>query len=668
MLVILFLLLLPRLKEETVENKAPISEVITEREALTSNKAFNSSKAQAEFKASSLPLVYCTGRYSDSGEDLDNTSLFNQIVLFVQINVTADLTSFWIDLHIHPIVKGESQSPISIEHFNYTSLQFLNIGIRNVSIPFISAESFLTLGHDCAFHIEEITIRTYAPIFTVNDPYTTREYSREEFDHIVLITGRIWDKGDDTDFNWYYDNLVTEIEVKVVETGEYRVEIEMVPATNDSTGVLQGVNQSFLEEGLNIISIHLDAILVRDLRINGSLVITQIEVLNRNTNAILDRFHPDYLTQVYSFTDFDVHQIKINGNEEFAQSAKDLELPGDGSSLNPYIIDGLVINDAGSQNIINIENVDVSFQITNNILHGGVIAIKLSNLAHGLIADNSLLDNQIGVHLNNVNQCIIQHNTISGHNEGVTLIEADENLIERNSVYNNSRGIQLANSDSNLIINNSITNNNGTDILGIGILIANESANNFIMRNDFRNNSYDVYDSGLNTSLSSNYWANWTGEGYYWVPGELYGNYLPNKNRDPTPSELPNHLPKPLILFPLKGETVLDPVLIIKWTAVDTLGHELTYDIYFSVDDGINWTLLSTGETESLFEWDIRNVTKGLNYRIKIVAYDSFGFTSWEISDEFTIQIPSNPIPVVGSFFGTILLIFVCIGLLIKFK
>ena len=200
------------------------------------------------------------------------------------------------------------------------------------------------------------------------------------------------------------------------------------------------------------------------------------------------------------------------------------------------------------------------------------------------------------------------------------------------------------NSDNNVITDNTISNS-----VGIGILLENAD-NNIVQRNDFSNNSNDVYEWGLNATFSSNYWGD----------GTPY--------RDPSPSETPNHLAKPIILSPLMGETIMDPILEIKWIANDTLGHVLSYDIYYLADNGITWVLLSTGGIVDHFDWNIRNVTQGSYYRIKIVAHDSLGFTCYEISDRFAIQTPINPTPIVSSLYGIILLIIVFLGLFIKFK
>lgn len=70
--------------------------------------------------------------------------------------------------------------------------------------------------------------------------------------------------------------------------------------------------------------------------------------------------------------------------------------------------------------------------------------------------------------------------------------------------------------------------------------------------------------------------------------------------------------------------------------------------------------------TRNYYEWDVRNIIKG-NCQIKIVVYDSLGFSRWDVSDWFTIQTPVNPTPVISPLIGMIILILVCVSFLIKF-
>ncbi|MFX0016142.1 MAG: NosD domain-containing protein [Promethearchaeota archaeon] len=664
LIMIIFLLILPRLDKEALEIKTTKLEVLGECDTFPSK--IDSTISIIE-QTSTLPVVYVN--YSDLGEDLDNSSLLDRVVLFVEINMTQYVpTPFTITLLIQPLVQGIT--PFSIEPIEISRKELLSIGINNLSIPVATAESFLSFGYNVSFHIKEINIINFtqfsAPIFTDTDSYTTRVYLREEFDHFLLILGIIGERVVDSDFDSYFDHLIIEIRIDILKRGMYHIEMEVVPDTDSFTGVLKSVNQSFLEEGINEISVSLDAALLRNSQIGEtSLIVTQI-IVTKNY-VVLDRIYLNYETQVYSYADFDLHSIIIDGNKEFDLIVKDFNLKGAGSSIDPYIISGFIFTDKISLNLINIKNVDYYFQITDNILSGGVIGICLNNLSNCQILHNNLQNNQVGIYLKGVDECFISQNTISRHNEGLLLEDAKGIFISHNSFYSNINSIKLTNqSDNNVIANNSISASKTTDEIGVGILVDN-SQHNLVMENDFHDNDVNMFDSGLDNNLSSNFWSDWTGEGYYWVPGEFEERYLFLRNHDSAPSDFPNHIAKIILLSPLSGETFTEPTLEITWMTNDNLGHELMYDVYYSVDNGTNWTLLSTKGEVSYFKWNIRSISQG-NYRIKIEAYDSLGFIRSEISDRFTIQKPINLSPFVGAFYGTILLMIALIGLVFKLK
>lgn len=668
-LLIFLFLLLPIFNEGALENHN------SQAGTLSFNKdSIVTNVRKSTLKTSSSSAVYCTGNFSDIGEDLDGDLLLDHVVLFVEIEVTQYFPNLTIDLFIQPLIPGESPTPIGTLLKVSTVQTMMDIGIHNVSISIVNASIFHAFEQDLMFHIQEIYIKRshdlglyLITVFSASNVYTSRVYSNNDFDFFIIFTGQIWDKGEDTDFNWRYDYLIIEVEVEILQKGEYLVITRLALKSGDTGKSLTSSNRSYLEMGVNVFSIRFDAASLRKFQINDSLVVTNIKFYDK-ANILIGQVHPDYVTQVYFYTDFDIHEININGNEEFTFFANNEKIQGDGSPSNPYIITGITIKGSAPRNLIQIENVDVSFQITNFILNGGKTAIFLQNLTHCLIANNNLHNNRIGVYLNNVNGCIIRHNTITGHDEGIFLFHADRNLIDCNSLDKNIYGIFTYSSNNNVIANNSISGISyikRTD--DIGILIGTNSQENLIINNDFQNNIFNSYDLGLNNTYMSNYWANWIGEGYYWIPGEYDGSFTSSKNVDPSPSIIPNNLVKPIIISPL-GETFLDPVIVIKWVAYDPLGLGLTYNIYFSINGqiGHNWILVRAGITKSHFEWNVRNVAEGY-YQIKIVVYDSLGFSSWSVSDWFIIQTPLNPTPVISPLFGTIILILICVALLRKF-
>ncbi|MFX1423747.1 MAG: NosD domain-containing protein [Promethearchaeota archaeon] len=628
-----------------------------------------------------LQEAFLTGSFADMGEDLDGDYLFDHIVLFIEINVTQDVPILYTELIIQAFLASDSATPVGREFELSFSNTSVAAGVYNMSIPIIDATSFINLGSELFFEIEQIKLRREHEIYhylitlhTLNHPYATRTYWSHEFDVRLHFTGEFWDRGEDIDFNWRYDYLIIELGVIIApgDAGRYYFEVKMVPGVDPQAEGIKSSNRTFLDEGKHIISVKYEAALLHRLKINGSLIIIQIKAYDKN-NSLISYFNPNYVTKDYFFDDFDVDEIRIDGKKELVGFIKTEKLLGSGTYGNPYIISGFVIRGSFSWNLISIENVDDYIQITDNVLHGGEIGIYLNNLRHCLITNNKLQQNKIGIHLKDVKDCIISQNSISKQEKGLVLEEAVGNVIEYNSFNENSESVLITeDSNNNVFANNSISTTKKKDETAIGLLIDEDSQSNLIVSNDFHDNDLNAYDSGLNNIFLSNYWSDWTGEGYYWIPGEHLGTHISSKNRDPSPAIMSNHIIQPIIFKPLGGETIFNPVIVITWDAKDNLDHSLTFDLFYSaVEMTLNhpsdWILIRAGIKEKRYEWNVRNITSGLSIRLKIVARDSLGFISWEFSDIFTIQTPINPTPVISPLFGTFLLLIVCIGLLVKF-
>ncbi len=651
---IFFLLLIFILNRGIIEKNSPINTLIPNVDS-PNPRSFN-------LKTSESRYVYCTGNFSDMGEDLDGDLLYDHIILFMEINVTRYYPNITVILTVQ--AKTTNETPIGDSFETSRSYLGKEIGIHNLTISLVNASRFHGIGHELMFHIHRLRINgihefLLAPVAISNeyDLYTTRIYTNVNFDLYIRFAGQIWDRAEDIDFNWRYDYLLIEISVEILQESKYLVRMSLEPEARTGE-YLTGSNTSFLEKGVNIISIRFDADSLRGLKINGPLVVTNIKIYDE-TDIIVYQANLDYVTQVYSYTDFDIHSVVINGNEEFATFVKSEKFKGDGSLLNPYIITGLVITEQNSKKyFVNIENVDVVFHLTNSIFHRGKTAIHLGNITYCLIENNDFLDNQVGIYLTHVDNSIIRRNTIIDHDVGISLSYAGNNVVESNTFDKNTQSIKTFRSSNNTIVNNTISGRKKQQVEDIGLLLGTGSHNNMILQNDFQKNTLDAGDYGLNNTFQSNYWEDWTGEGYFQIPTENY---------DISPSRMPNHIVGPTIISP-EG-TCLDSVIEIKWVAYDALNHKLTYDIYLSTNnrtvDG-NWSLLTSGLTQNYFEWYVRNVTDG-NYQIKIVAYDSMGFTSWNVSDLFAIQTPVNLTPVISPLLGMIILILVCVSLLIKF-
>lgn len=197
-----------------------------------------------------------------------------------------------------------------------------------------------------------------------------------------------------------------------------------------------------------------------------------------------------------------VSPILINGNSDWI-FYKSLEYcTGNGTYSQPYIIDGLTINEDGPS-CIHIENTNVYFIIRNCTLINSEpfgTGIEIQNVTNSqLIANNcswkfSSSNSYFGIHLNNCYNNTIQNNTANNGWVGITLLNSNKTEISGNSVNNNlgshvysdrGYGIFLYESNNNSIVGNMVNYN----AVGIGL---NQSNYNLISGNTLLGNDYCI--------------------------------------------------------------------------------------------------------------------------------------------------------------------------------
>jgi parallel beta-helix repeat protein len=214
--------------------------------------------------------------------------------------------------------------------------------------------------------------------------------------------------------------------------------------------------------------------------------------------------------------------INITNNDDFISYANLYNWTGNGSELNPFIINGLEISN--TENLIEIMNTSLFFHITNCLLTGegegnGLYFINVSN---SYIINNTIEDVDTGIFIEGSQNITILHNTVvntysSGmrllsdvnvsivnnyvfdevsrqhaYNVGLRLKNTDNSNITSNTVFNQSLGISLENSGSNIISSNRAEYNRFS---GIGLIIgdgAGISTRNTICNNSLSNNGYGI--------------------------------------------------------------------------------------------------------------------------------------------------------------------------------
>ncbi|MHA2364756.1 MAG: ABC transporter substrate-binding protein [Candidatus Hodarchaeales archaeon] len=100
----------------------------------------------------------------------------------------------------------------------------------------------------------------------------------------------------------------------------------------------------------------------------------------------------------------------------------------------------------------------------------------------------------------------------------------------------------------------------------------------------------------------------------------------------------------PLIIYPNGGEVLNETLNQIRWQeAIDShhvLDHSVSYDIYYSLDNGSNWNLITSNLTDFNYNWNISSLLNGDNYLVRVIAYDENGLNITNVSDSvFSINI-----------------------------
>ncbi|MHA2226819.1 MAG: right-handed parallel beta-helix repeat-containing protein [Candidatus Hodarchaeales archaeon] len=476
----------------------------------------------------------------------------------------------------------------------------------------------------------------------------------------VTLTGQYDDSGVDLDDDGLYDLLQISVELNVSEAGEYR--LELIVISTESLDLFEPFNQSHWEEGINIVSVSIDAYFLDPLLATNTMYSVRSVKIRDNTSSIIVDTQSYYSTQFYSSTEFDIHSLQIYNNSDLKVLTELRGWSGIGTLLNPYTIEGLIIESASSPfSTISIENTDAFFQISNCSIRGGGMAIALRNVMNGIITENTIMNNQAGIDLWNVRNVEISSNNISGNNIGIVFSNATSISVIKNTIDRNDIGINLGNSNLNSASNNTILKNTISNSFTYSLLVEEGANNNLIMWNDFQNNMQGPFDLGINSSFVGNYWEHWSGPGGYLIPGGV--------SIDMFPVFSPQHLPPPVIISPKGGDILIDTVLI-EWLPInDSLGHPVHYEILYSNDNGNNWVKLAINLTTTFFQWDLRNVSEGTTYLLKIIGTDSLGFFSNDLSDSlFAIQEPPIVQPLISLMVGILILSFVIIFLLVKIQ
>ncbi|MFX0065321.1 MAG: N-acetylmuramoyl-L-alanine amidase [Candidatus Hermodarchaeota archaeon] len=339
----------------------------------------------------------------------------------------------------------------------------------------------------------------------------------------------------------------------------------------------------------------------------------------------------------------------INGNSEFIDHANAEGWPGNGSSSDPFIIDGLRITGDGSQSLVNINNTDVYFRISRCILKDGDYGIYFDNVKHVHITGNIITNNSRGFYHFYSGDSIITNNTFSDNVVGLVITYHSYNtfIAGNNFVNNQYYGILLYNifpdykTGSTSSIKSTIESSwplTYSPPWGPSNVTWNNFIGNFPGGYSQASDDIDPATSDLPADFMYNYWDDWispdaNADGFVDLPYNINNAFGPTDNQDPYPLTNPHLLTNPVISYPNDGGIFSGNMTIMWQPAIDSHGHGVTYSLYYSSESDRSWKPLITESISISYKWDTTEVLDNPTYWIKVVASCSGGSLAVDYSD-----------------------------------
>ena len=216
-----------------------------------------------------------------------------------------------------------------------------------------------------------------------------------------------------------------------------------------------------------------------------------------------------------------IDETGVNANNWSQTALLNYWCSGSGTKDDPFLLKDQIINASGTAaSPILIENSqDVTFIIKNckttnsDSLTFWDAGIQLYNTSHGLIVNNTIIDNDwngISLYNNCTNNTIINNNVSNNYFDGIFLsLNCSGNIIIDNEIMLNSHdGILMENNcTENQILGNIIKNDDFVYEQEIGIHLRAQCSNNTIENNTIENNyqgAIILYDRCNNNTIRNN--------------------------------------------------------------------------------------------------------------------------------------------------------------------
>ena len=169
------------------------------------------------YATAEMPQATLTGNIFDHGVDTDGNSLYDYLEIDAEINVTVTGN---FQVRAWELVDLSS----NYVYVNNYSQGFLEPGVRYLNFSFYGPTIFGSrLNPQSVSSIELDAGDFMLPVDSIHNVALSRAYNYTEFDPATYLTGRISDRGVDTDGDGLFNYLEVGIEFNVTDPGKYQV-------------------------------------------------------------------------------------------------------------------------------------------------------------------------------------------------------------------------------------------------------------------------------------------------------------------------------------------------------------------------------------------------------------------------------------------------------------
>jgi hypothetical protein len=227
--------------------------------------------------------------HSDYGEDTDDNSLFNYLVVNVIVNVTTPGNY---------IIDGSLTDSFMTVINSDVNSTFLNAGIQVVQLRFegwlirangVNAPYTVYLDlYDGSWNLLD------TDVYTTTNPYKDTDFELPP----AAFSPPYSDYGLDTDGDGYFNYLVVNVTIDVSVAGNYEVEgvlFDSIPNWIDATS-----NFTFLSVGIQVVQLYFDGMSIYRNGVNGTYTVNL--QLNDNSSNMVDT--DTYTTNIYTYNQF----------------------------------------------------------------------------------------------------------------------------------------------------------------------------------------------------------------------------------------------------------------------------------------------------------------------------------------------------------------------------